>query len=289
MFRLAILALWLCSPLSQAAERLMLWEATGKQGTVYLFGSIHVCKAACFPLDESITSRLAASDALVLELDTTRAGIQSVLMSAAMLPAGESLQNKLPPDDWQRLKHALESEGLPLQGTERLRPWMLGLLLSIQAAQRSGFEVSQGIDFWMLKRAKELGKPILELETPERQIAAISSGSEQEQMDALRLLVEQHQRGRLPAMFEALRRAWATGDETALLALLKEGTPAGSSMTHELIERRNAEMTEKLLEFQRQAQQLFVVVGAAHLVGPAGIPARMAQKGFTLRQLAKGE
>lgn len=290
MFRIFALLWVLACSQAQAGERLMLWEAHGTQGTVYLFGSIHVCKASCFPLDASVTNRLAKSDAFVLELDPTRAEVQTSLFAAAIPPPGEHLQHKLSTRDWQALNRSLAALGLPSHTAASFRPWMLGLLISMQAAQQAGFDVSQGVDLWMLKRARELGKPVLELETVERQIAAASSGSEREQLDALRLLVEQQQSGSLPRMLEEMRQAWARGDSGRLETLLNEGTPAGSSITHELIDRRNAEMAKTLQAMLAPSvRKLFVVVGAGHLIGQQGIPARLARQGFKVRQLGKGE
>ncbi|NSL56764.1 TraB/GumN family protein [Uliginosibacterium aquaticum] len=278
------------SPFALASERLMLWEASSAKGTVYLFGSIHVCKASCFPLSASVTRRLDASDALVLELDPARSEAQLGLLTAGMYPAGDSLQRKMSAGQWQVLERSLEKLGLPAPMMAGFRPWMLSLTITLQAAQQAGFDVSQGIDLWALERARAQGKKVLELESVERQIAAASAGSEHEQLEALQLLLQQVNAGRLPGMFEEMRQAWQRGDTSALERLTAEGAPKGSSITYELLDRRNAEMADKLQkQFLPASRKLFVVVGAAHLVGPKGVPALLAQQGFKLRQLSDGD
>lgn len=272
-----------------AGGRLPLWEASNARGTVYLFGSIHVCNAGCFPLPEAALRRLDASKTLVVELDLQRPEAQTKLMAAALLPAGQRLSSRLPEADWGALQGAAAGLGLPGGALENMQPWMAGMLLSLTGAQQAGYEVSQGIDLALMRRASAQGLGLEELESIDIQIAALSAGSEREQREALRLTVSQLQAGSMRPILEAMVRAWQTGDAVALSRLIREGMPSGSSLSRALIEDRNAHMAATIAQRMQDGRTRFVVVGAAHLVGAEGIPALLAKRGYRVRQLRAGE
>ncbi|GAB2902835.1 TraB/GumN family protein [Uliginosibacterium flavum] len=281
-----LLALCMWSTLAQAAgERLPLWEATNARGTVYLFGSIHVCNASCFPLPEAALRRLDASQTLVVELDPQRPEAQTKLMAAAMLPAGQRLSSRLSVADWRALQGAAAGLGLPGEALETMQPWMAGTVLSLLGAQQAGYEVSQGIDLALMQRARVQGLGLEELETIDTQITALSAGSEREQREALRLTIKQLQTGRVRPILDAMVRAWQTGDAVALSRLMREGMPSGSSLSRALIEDRNASMAATIAQSMQDGRTRFVVVGAAHLLGAEGIPALLGKRGYRVRQL----
>lgn len=287
MLRILVLLCALAGSPAWSGEPLLLWEAGHARGTVYLFGSVHVCKADCFPLSASVTQRLEGSDALVLELDPENVKIPPGL---AKLPAGESLARKMSAQDWQSVSQALARFGMPAQVMSAFQPWAVFMSLSLGAARQAGFEVEHGIDLWALRRSRTLGKAVFELESLERQLAAISAGSEGEQLARLLGLSRQIESGHAARVLEVAREAWQRGDARALERLTLEDMPAGSGLHTELILRRNAEMADKIpMLLQDARRKLFVVVGAAHLVGEQGVPALLARQGFKVRQLHDGE
>lgn len=285
-----LLLLGLCGRMAFAAgDRLSLWEAAGAGGTVYLFGSIHVCTEACFPLSDSVLKRFDTSDALMIELDPQKPDTQKKLREAALLPVGEHLSQKLTATDGRALSEVLDGLGLPAEQLGRLRPWMISLLISMQVAKQAGFDVEKGVDLSLLSRGRAQGKAVIELETAERQIRALTAGSEQEQIESLNRMVEQVRSGRMPVMFEALFRAWKTGDSAALHRLILEEMPEDSIQTRELLDRRNHEMAGAIEHQLRDERRLFVVVGAAHMVGEEGVPALLQKRGLKVRQIRDGE
>ena len=284
-----LLLLCFCRMVFAAGERLSLWEASGASGTVYLFGSIHVCTAECFPLSGSVLKRFDASDALMIELDPQKAGAQTSLLNAATLPVGERLDKKLTVAEWSALSVVLNGLGLAPERLNTLRPWMISLLISMQVAKQAGFELEKGVDLSLLARSRAQGKTLIELETAERQIRALSAGSEQEQTESLNRMVVQVRSGRMPAMLGDLFVAWKTGNAEALGKLVLEDMPEDSIQTRELLNQRNHEMAHAIVLRQRDGGKLFVVVGAAHMIGDEGLPALLQKQGFRVTQIHDGE
>lgn len=272
-----------------AAQPLMLWEASGRGGTVYLFGSIHVCTAACFPLSPSILERFDASDALLVELDAEQRDARKSLLEAGRLRSGKTLSSMLTPSGRSLLRQVLTSLDVPPDAVESYRPWLVALMLSVQAANRAGFDTSQGIDVSLMARGRAQRKPLLELESADRQILALSAGSDAEQIEALQRQLEQIASGKSSAMLNDLLQAWKAGDTDAIVKMLAEDMPEDSAQAKALLTTRNREMAQAISARSRQGGRYFVVIGAAHLVGRTGVPALLAQQGFRVQQIRDGE
>lgn len=268
-----------------AAERLMLWEVRGAKATVYLYGSIHVCKPGCFPLDKMVLQRFDTSGEFALELDPERPETREKVMNAALLPPGESLKTKLDAQDRALYSRVLASLGLAEAAVSTFQPWMAGILVTIVSAQQEGYEAANGVDLWLLRRAVKQGKSIVELETVDRQIAALSGGTEAEQIEALKISLGLVQSGRAGDYLRDLVNAWRNGDIQRIGELTQESVPNGSGYAYDLLDRRNLEMSDRIEELLRQGRRVFVAVGAAHMTGANGIPTLLRNRGYKVRQV----
>ena len=81
--------------------------------------------------------------------------------------------------------------------------------------------------------------------------------------------------------------AWLAGDaqtmfqnNTSYLSKYPELLP----MYKKLNDDRNVTMTQKIQGYMRSGKTYFVVVGAAHLIGPNGIVNLLRNKGYTVTQ-----
>ncbi len=279
-------------PIAHAAgEPLPMWEirSTASKGAVYLLGSVHVCRASCLQFPESVLRRFRTSQALALELDPTNPEVASKMRGAALLPPGQTLSNELSPSQLHKLQDVLTDLGLPTQMVDNMRPIMAATLISTLVAQKQGLTVQDGIDTWFLEQAQNTGKPVRELETIERQLAALTSGSERDQIAELDDTLDMIAKHRFGPYLEALVKTWQTGNLTGLAQLLREGLGNSQSMEEALINKRNAEMANKLTLWLTHGEQIFVVIGAAHIAGPGNVAELLSLKGFSVRQVNNGE
>lgn len=273
-------------PVIAAGNPLPLWEARSPQGaTVYLFGSVHVCNASCFPLPQAALERLDSSHKLVVEIDPRRPEAQQKLMAAAMLPEGQKLSVQMGSPQWQSLTEVAGKMGLPAAALDSMRPWMVDMMLSLSAAQQMGYNVSQGIDLNLMQRAEKKGLGLEELETVDAQVAAVSAGSEKEQIVALNRSVAQLRSGRMEGYLGEMIQAWRTGNADELNRLVHETMSAEDNLTKILIDQRNLKMAASIEQKMTDGQPRFVVVGMAHLVGPEGVPALLRKQGYAVRQI----
>jgi uncharacterized protein YbaP (TraB family) len=285
--RVAIaLALTLFGAAHAAQAKTFAWKATGKGGTIYLIGSIHVMSDSFYPLNPALDSAFKDSDLLVEEVDLAEMldpSAQMSVLSKGMLPPNQSLDKVLSPATLALVQKAagdLGGAGGPLM---RFKPWMLAIVLQGMELMKAGFDPELGLDKHFYDQAKAGGKAVQGLETTEFQISRFDTMT-MEQQD--RMLAETlKELATEAAAVNKLGDAWKSGDlaavETIALADLKSDPLLYQRL---LVERNNNWMPKIEALFARRGHAL-VVVGAAHLVGPDGLLAKLRAKGYTIEQL----
>lgn len=285
-------ALLLWAGLAAAKGPLYLWELRDGDGALraWLYGTIHVCDAACFPLPPDVRAAFDGADSLALELDPEDPALTRVLMAAARLPAGERLDDRLPPALRPRLARVADRLGLPSAALQGLQPWMVSTLLTLRAAELAGYGASQGIDLSLARDARARGVALWALERPERQVAALSAGGDKAQAAFLAEVVALVEEDAAPAYFGAMLRAWRRGDVAEIDRLLSEtsGGEEAAPLLEALLDERNREMADAIVGGLQPGRRPFIAVGAGHFGGKGGLLERLAARGFALRQVQDG-
>jgi uncharacterized protein YbaP (TraB family) len=230
------------------------------------------------------------SDVLVVEADAGAldpSQLRRFILRHGLLPEDQRLSQRLEPETAKLLAAFAERTGQSMEGLERMRPWIVSLMLPALAPQGASSAPGLGVDMLFLEQARGT-KPIVELETAEEQLQVFSELPEPVQDRMLRdalLRMEQYE-GEL----ERLMAAWNEGDAEALAAELfqrEQADPELRPLYEKLFYERNARMAGKLEELLAQPRVWFVVVGAGHVVGPRGLVALLRKQGHRVRQLPK--
>jgi uncharacterized protein YbaP (TraB family) len=276
-----------------AEPRALLWEITrpgAPDKPLYLTGSIHVGRPDQFVFPPSFEAALARATALVVELDPDRVDprqLQAIVLQLGVaLPPAPGLSTLLEPETRALLPAALARVGLSPANVEPMKPWFLAMTLQMLELQKAGYSEKAGVDVLLLKRARGQ-KAIVELETMEEQMHVFADlpASVQDLMlrDAIR-------EAPLTAVNVAsMATAWEGGNADVIAELVNANSkdPRFAPMDEALIKARNRTMATKLAALLEKPETHFAVVGAGHVVGPEGIPALLAQKGLSVRQLPK--
>ncbi len=277
---------FLAQALPAQAAPLLLWEVTGGAAPIWLFGSVHLCRADCFPLPQAVESRFKKAAVLAVELDATRPDVAAAMSSETA--SGGDLKAELTPEEWALLRRQIAPLGLSDAAIARLAPNIANLMLSLVAARRAGLSPRYGIDLHFIGRAQELGKRLVELETVAQQISALNAGTYEERLAGLRSTLAAADDGSLRELLEEMVAAWQAGDAARLAKAIDQALlddPSSKALFAELFGRRNRAMSESIAGLARRGEPVFVVVGSGHLTGPDSIPAHLAQKGFNVRQI----
>lgn len=273
---------------SEAYLTPLAWEARepGRAGAVYLLGSIHVGTRQMGTLHPAIVEAYGRSEELVVEVDLSTAADAVALATAwderAWLPAGQSLDQVIGPDTWRRLSDWLASRGIDPAPLLPMKPWAVLLHLVRSEFARQGYGAEQGVDRAFLDAAAGR-KPIVALESYALQLDLYDGFSYEIQEMMLRDLLDPED----PAYTAALVEAWGRGDEQAFLELLFPSAERWLPYQERFFYERNEHMARRLSELARDGKTRFVVVGVGHMVGPRGIPALLAGRGFHVERIGQ--
>jgi uncharacterized protein YbaP (TraB family) len=196
------------------------------------------------------------------------------------------LSRKLDPSDLS----TLSNEGVDLARIDHLRPWAVALMLSMRPVLARGATVQAGADMAMTRVARADSKKIKTFETLEDQARMYASLPESSEVKYLTGVI--HDRAGVPKLRLArtpgsLEAAWLAGDLVRmgpqLVGEMKAENPA---FYNALLKRRNEAWTAKLaVELQSTSGVELVNVGALHMVGPDGLPALLAARGYEVRRV----
>jgi uncharacterized protein len=280
------LAVSIASARIESAASDFLWKATKGQGSVYLVGSVHLLTKDYYPLSPALDRAFKDSDLLVEEVDmgemiSTESQLQMVM--TGMLPAGQSLDQVVSSGTLAAINKRLETLGMPIEPLKRLKPWLLSLTLLTLEWQKAGFEADLGLDKHFYDLARSDAKTVQGLETVAFQISRFD-GMTMEEQD--RLLAETlKELDTQQTAVTALADAWKAGDVPTVERLVLQDLRSDPRVYQRMLVDRNRDWLPKLEALFARRGRAFVVVGAAHLVGPDGLLAMLRARGYTVEQM----
>lgn len=271
---------------AQGPPKHFLWKVTSAGGTqAYLLGSVHVLTPAFYPLDPAIDRAFEASGVLVEEVDLDEMANPATMMSLvarAMLPDGQTLDQVVARETYAAIRERAGSHGVPMALLQRMKLWMAAVTLTTAALTRSGFDASLGIDRHFFDRAKAAGMPRRALETVAYQFDRLDGlGASMQEASLKAMLADiDTQAGNV----ETLASAWKRGDTATLERLLHESFEDEPELAERLLLERNRNWVPHVERCLAEDARCFVVVGAAHLVGPGSLVELLRARGLTVAQ-----
>lgn len=262
--------------------------------TVYLLGSIHVGTPEFYPLPDEVEAAFEESTKLVVEVDTDKVGflrLQKLMAEKGMYQDGTTLADHVDRETLAKFRAYCKEAGLPVGLLESFRPWAAAVTITMTELQKLGYRPDLGIDQHFIKQAKAAKKPVLELESAEAQIDALSSFGEE--LEAKFLAGTLEEAGQLKEVMGQSAAAWKSGDPERLKELLidralKE-SPEMKPVMVKLLDERNVGMAKKIEGYLKGGGgPHFVVVGAGHLVGDKGLVKLMEKAGHKVERVRTG-
>ena len=276
---------------AQNDRRGFLFEVRKGTQTSLLFGTIHVGRPEFYPLPASRLSRLTTVDALVLEADITdTARAIDATQKFAMYGAGEEgLDRRLPPEILKRVEAVLARNQLERAPMMRMKPWMLGTVLTLFEAAQAGYVPGLAAEAYVIRMAKSGNKPILEFEGIEQQFSLFENASWATQLAFLEDALKAVETNAARREINRIVQAWETADRPALERLLGEmraQTSVGARFTVDtiLLGRHDA-MVRRIETLMADGKKYLFAVGALHLVGPRGLVEMLKARGYTVTEL----
>ena len=269
----------------QTRGRSFLWKVQSGSNVMYLAGSVHALTNDAYPLNPAYQRAFDASGALVEEIDLAEADPLSGglgLLAKGMYTDGRTFSSVVSRDTATQVAQRLKNTPLALEMIQPMKPWMVMLMLEALGAQAAGLDPELGLDKHFYNLATMGGKSVIGLETAESQIDRFDKMPDamQEQMLKSELAEMDTERTSL----RALLTAWQTGDAAAIETMLLSAFSSNPTAYASLITERNRNWMPQLETCLKRASPCFVVVGAAHIVGPQGLLAMLQARGYRIEQ-----
>ena len=274
------------APAQPKPRRFLMWKATSPTTTVYLVGSIHVGDSSMYPLPSEVEAAFAAAKVLTVEINIKNVDQSKALglvRQYGMYGADDSLTKHLSKETIAALEDYCTKHGVPRAGIEQLKPWVVAVTIAAMAWQQAGEDPSLGIDMHFLNESKPPQR-VDELETMESQLSIFATATEEEQQGMLVTILKMGDKTK--EMIRQVQAAYVSGDPDALQKIMDEQSDMGSkSLTKKLLDDRNAIMSTKIEEYLKGKDPVFVVVGAAHIIGNKGVAKQLRDKGYKVEQV----
>jgi uncharacterized protein YbaP (TraB family) len=266
-----------------------MWRVTGGASEIYLFGTLHALgPAASAWRTPAYDAAYEKADAVWFEADLGGADPATVglIVNRYGVDPDRGLSEKLTAADLR----ALRGQG-DMDRMEHLRPWAAALMLSMQPVLARGAQVERGVDLSVTRQARTGGKTIKAFETLEDQARMFASLPEPAEVQYLTDVI--HERRAPPRRLtlnpgaSTLEHEWLAGDLARLgPGLVGELAHQNPGLYEALLKRRNLAWADKLAAELAQGSGVELVnVGALHMVGPDGLPALLAARGFKVERV----
>ena len=281
----ALLLLGFAAP-TRADSKHFLWRISKGSGTLYLVGSVHVLRPSDYPLPEVMEHDFDDSAELVEELDLTRLDpelAQSEMLQLGTYRQNHSLKEALPPYLYRRLVNAAAMDSLSMDTLNRLKPWLVSILLLDAQLLHAGYASTDGVDEHFAQEAKAVDKPVMGLEQPAYQLELFAKLPDATQLALLKQSLDE--RVGFDTEMRSLLADWHSGDTIDLAREMQGDFGKYPDIYQSLLVIRNHAWVPKLEALLATGKRYFVVVGAMHLVGPDGLLACFKKDGYAVEQL----
>jgi uncharacterized protein YbaP (TraB family) len=268
-----------------ALDHGFLWRISKGGHSSWLFGTLHVAKFEWMFPGPKVGRALMASDTIALELDPLDPDIQQrMAQGMASRPA-----TPLPDALQERLRRQAQGECIPPLALAGFGPELQIAALTTLAGRRDGLDPAYGLENFLSGWGLGQKKVVVSLETPELQLKALQMGSAAETIEFVTNALDELESGQAGPMARRIAQVWADGDLDALTRYeswcdcLKTATDRAAMAR--LLDDRNPAMADGIAALHTGGRRVFAAVGSLHMIGPQGLPALMAKRGYRVERI----
>jgi uncharacterized protein len=274
------------SAVAQAPKKSFLWAIMSAGApAVYLMGSLHALTPDYYPLNPAVERGFEQSKVLIEEVDIdelTNPTTAMALVGKAMLTDGRTLDQVISADLYKTVVERAEKAGVPAIAIQRMKPWMAAVSLTAPALQAAGFNAGLGVDQYFFNKARTAKMERRALETVAYQFDRLDQMPPPVQEAMLKSVIADMDTEL--SNVKVIADAWASGDTTSIEKLLLGAIVDSPELYQRLLVERNRNWVAPVETCLKEKTACFVVVGAAHLVGPDSLVALLRKKGHTVEQ-----
>jgi uncharacterized protein len=283
---LLFVAVFVAVPSAQTTRKHFMWSVRHADAPpTYLVGSLHVLTPEFYPLDPALEQAFRSSKVLIEEVDLdelTNPLTAIALVGKAMLTDGRTLDQLISPALYKQVAARAEKAGVPAIALDRMKPWMAAVSLTAPALRNAGFDTNLGVDKHFFDKAKAAGLERRALETVAYQFDRLDQMSPALQEAMLESVLADLDVE--IANVKTIAQAWSRGETATIERLLLGALLESPELYERLLVERNKNWVAPVERCVKERTACFVVVGAAHLVGPHSLVALLKQRGYSVEQ-----
>lgn len=269
-----------------ARDRGFLWRIRQGGRVSYLYGTIHVATWSWMFPGPVVTQALKDSDAVALELDLLDPDILR-RMRAGMQARRDVA---LPAELQARLRRQMAAACIAPEALAGMGPALQVASLLMMAGRRDGLDAAYGIDNFLAGFARGAAKRVVSLETPELQLQALESTDAAGTEEMVESGLEDLESGRARPLLQRLATIWAESDQAELDRYEAwcecTRTAVDRALLKRLLDDRNPDLAASIDALHRSGSRVFAAVGSLHMIGPQGLPALLAARGYTVERVS---
>ena len=271
------------------------WRISGGAGaSLYVLGGIHLGPPGGWEYPPGLLAALDSSSAVVVEVNVHEMEedtIQHMVGHYGHLPPGHTLRRSLSPETWTLLQERIRGSSIPLPAANRMQPWLLSNLLIMEAIRRQHYFGDQGTEEEFIRLAGS--RSVVALESATQQISFLGMlPRNTQELYLIDTLKHYDQTGHYLDLYID---AWRSGDEKALERLTFESyadeafAPFFDTIIFDRSERMGKQLKVLLDADQHTGESVFVVIGAAHMVGRRSVGAILDAQGYEVNRVSRSE
>ena len=247
------------------------YKVCDEDSCIHITGSFHIGDKRIKKLDQKLIDVYNQADYLALEIKE-----DSTNLSDYLIGEGKTIQDIVSPELYEKLeKFSQEHPTYALEFYKRYNLGMNATILDLLPFLEAKAQTS-GIDAIFQNKAERDGKEILTFETLEYQFNLLMGSPNELYISMIEDIIDNYDEI-AEYQFETYE-AYLSGDEekfTELIAAdeVNEETASQAEIDYynELYTNRNNRMTETIKEYLKDNKNVYVVVGAAHVLPEGGI------------------
>ncbi len=283
----------------------VLYKANADDGNVvWLFGSIHVGRDDYYPLPDYVMDAYEQSDALAVEFDLNAfekdISAQTEMLTSMVYTDGTTIGDNIDKEIYDEAVRILEENEVYNSLYDYYMPCMWSSLVDNCLYTKLSIDTENGIDKHLLNLAKKDKKEILEVESAQLQYAMLSGFSPQLQELLLEQSIESYNESdEYKEELNKMQDTWVSGNEkefSKLISIENELDLHEDEMTEEELElfeeyynamivERNEAMTQYAIDALKSGKEVFICVGAAHIIGEGAIAQNLKELGYKVERV----
>lgn len=287
---------------TEGTAKPLLYRVTDETGNVvWLFGSVHVGRESYYPLPAYVMDAFNGAGSLAVEVDILAfekdMGAQVKALTPLIYKDGTSIKDHISPALYADAVEALTALNSYMAPLDMYCPALWGSTIESLMIEQLGGDATLGIDRYLLNQADESGKEILEIESAQFQYQMLGNFSDELQALLLQSAVDMYRDPDAAREdMQELMDLWEGGDEQAFEAYMDADDPDMTAEDAALYEEynqsmiidRNLFMADYAEDALQSGKEVFICVGAAHVVGEGAMAQLLAQRGYTVECITQG-